>query len=95
MNIGIKIFAGISLLLIFGVAAAECRKAQVCDDYGNNCRVQQICSSTLDIPSIEVDPLRPLPSMQIKPLPSVGLPPLGTSKCEYKQVNGQWQNVCQ
>lgn len=78
-----------------GASNAECRKAQVCDDFGMNCRVQQICSSTTDLPSIELDPLTPLPSTRLKPLPSVGLPPLGARQCEYKQVNGQWQNVCQ
>ncbi|MOA00764.1 hypothetical protein D3C78_1201380 [compost metagenome] len=77
-----------------GLADASCRKAQVCNDFGMNCRVQQICDSTTDLPSIEVDPIPPLPSTELKPLPSVGLPPLGTSKCEYKQVNGQWLNVC-
>lgn len=28
-------------------------------------------------------------------LPSVSLPPLGATECEYKQVNGIWQNICQ
>jgi hypothetical protein len=32
--------------------------------------------------------------MELKPLPSLALPPLGSSKCEYMQVNGRWQNVC-
>ncbi len=72
---------------------AECRKAQVCDDSGMNCRVQDICDSTLDLPSVELPPLKPLPSTELKPLPSLDLPPLGTTKCEYKQVNGQWQNI--
>jgi hypothetical protein len=76
------------------VANAKCRKAQVCDDYGMNCKVQQICGSSLDLPSIEVAPIRPLPSTRLKPLPSVQLPPLGTTRCQYKQVNGIWQNVC-
>ncbi|MBB3062014.1 hypothetical protein FHS09_002858 [Microbulbifer rhizosphaerae] len=79
---------------VITTAGAECRKAQVCDDYGRNCQVRQICDSTLDLPSIEVDPLKPLPSTDLKPLPSLELPPLGTTKCEYKQVNGHWQNVC-
>jgi hypothetical protein len=76
------------------IAEAKCRKAQVCDDYGMNCRIQDICDSTLDLPSVELAPLTPLPSTQLKPLPSVALPPLGTSKCEYMQVNGKWRNVC-
>ncbi|WP_441002653.1 hypothetical protein [Pseudocolwellia agarivorans] len=73
---------------------AKCRKAHVCDDYGQNCQVQQTCDSQLDLPSIEVTPIQPLPSTRIKPLPSTTLPPLGTSRCQYKQVNGVWQNVC-
>ena len=87
----------VAVIILFGmvtIAEAQCRKAQVCDDYGMNCRVQQICDSTLDLPSIDVDPLTPLPSTDLKPLPSVDLPPLGTTKCKYKQVNGIWQNVC-
>ena len=75
-------------------AYAECRRAHVCDNYGQNCRYQDICDSTLDLPSVGLNPLPALPSMDLKPLPSMELPPLGTSKCEYKQVNGQWQNIC-
>ena len=73
----------------------QCRKSNVCDDYGQNCRAQDICDSTLDLPSTGLAPLTPLPSMELKPLPSMKLPPLGTSRCDYKQVNGRWQNVCQ
>ncbi len=74
---------------------AQCQLAQVCDDYGNNCRVRQICKTTMDLPGINLPPLQPLPSMELKPLPSMQLPPLGTTRCEYKQVNGRWMNVCQ
>jgi len=77
-----------------GSVEAICHKAQVCDDYGMNCQVQDICDSSIDVPSVDVTPIQPLPSTEIKPLPSVGLPPLGTTRCEYKQVNGHWQNVC-
>lgn len=76
------------------IAEGACRKAQVCDDYSMNCRVQDVCDSTLDLPSTGLAPLRPLPSTQLKPLPSVGLPPLGTTNCQYMQVNGRWQNIC-
>ena len=89
--------AVIAIVLVVGlanIADARCRKSQVCDDYGNNCRVEDICDSTLDLPSVELAPLRPLPSMDLKPLPSLELPPLGTTKCQYMQVNGRWQNVC-
>lgn len=76
-------------------ASAECKSSNVCDDYGHNCQAQDICDSTLDLPSINLPPLQPLPTMELKPLPSLELPPLGTSKCQYMQVNGRWQNVCQ
>jgi len=52
---------------------AKCRKAHVCDDYGQNCKMRQICDSQLDLPSIEVTPIKPLPSTNLKPLPSVKL----------------------
>lgn len=94
-----KISSFLFVVIVFASGAstnaeAKCRRAQVCDDNGMNCRAQDICDSTLDLPSVEIDPLKPLPSTELKPLPSISLPPLGTSKCEYKQVNGQWQNVC-
>lgn len=73
---------------------AVCKKSQVCDDYGMNCQVQDVCDSSLDLPSVELVPLTSLPSTELKPLPSVSLPPLGTTQCQYMQVNGQWQNVC-
>lgn len=80
---------------VYSVTAfAQCRSSYVCDDFGNNCHVQDICENNLDLPSTNLPPLQPLPSMELKPLPSMSLPPLGTSKCEYMQVNGQWQNVC-
>ena len=74
---------------------AMCHKAQVCDDHGMNCHVRDVCDSTMDLPSTELPPLTPLPSTQLKPLPSMSLPPLGTTRCRYMQVNGAWQNVCQ
>ena len=89
-----KILLVITLLAISTMSYGMCRKSNVCDDYGRNCRVQDICDSVIDIPSAGIPPIRPLPSIEIKPLPSLALPPLGTSKCEYKQVNGRWQNVC-
>ena len=88
-----KILLTITLLAISTMSYAMCRKSNVCDDYGHNCRVQDICDSSLDLPSVGLAPLT-LPTMELKPLPSLALPPLGTSKCEYKQVNGHWQNVC-
>ena len=95
MKIAAKAVVATVLVVGFAnIAGAACRKSQVCDDYGNNCRVQDICDSKLDLPSVELAPLRPLPSMELKPLPSMELPPLGTSQCQYMQVNGRWQNVC-
>ena len=86
----------VCLLLLFSAASlAVCQKSQICDDYGMNCQVRDVCDSTLDLPSVGLAPLPPLPSMELKPLPSMQLPPLGTSRCQQMQVNGRWQNVCQ
>lgn len=85
------------ILVAVGISAtaeAKCRKSWVCDDYGQNCKTQQICDSKLDLPSTNVTPIKPLPSTKVKPLPSTKVPPIGTKKCEYKQVNGLWKNVC-
>ena len=81
-------------LILSATSYAECRRAHVCDDYGQNCRYMDICDDSLDLPSVDIDPLPSLPSTELKPLPSLELPPLGTSNCEYKQVNGRWQNIC-
>lgn len=95
MKIGSRLFIGAIIAFgILDISEANCRKAQVCDDHGMNCQVQDLCDSTIDLPSVGLAPLTPLPSTQLKPLPSVGLPPLGTAQCQYMQVNGQWQNVC-
>jgi len=81
--------------LLYSVgASAECMKSNVCDDEGQNCHAQDICTSTLDLPSINLPPLEPLPSMEVKPLPSMQLPPIGTTQCQYQQVDGRWQNIC-
>jgi len=88
------VFAAVVAFSVSTTADAKCRRAYVCDDFGMNCRYQDVCDSTLDLPSVDIDPLPALPSMKLKPLPSLDLPPLGTTKCEYKQVNGEWQNVC-
>lgn len=76
-------------------ANAACRKSYVCDDYGRNCRYQDVCDNAMDLPSIGLNPLPPLPTMELKPLPSMQLPPLGTTNCRQMMVNGQWQNICQ
>lgn len=90
-----NILLAVLLMSAVTFSQATCRKEQVCDDFGMNCSVKQVCDSSIDLPSIGLDPIKPLPSTEIKPLPSVSLPPLGTTKCEYKQVNGIWKNVCQ
>ena len=91
----LKTFAFCVLFLHSMESLATCQKVQVCDDYGMNCQVRDICDSTMDLPSVGLAPLPPLPSMEVKPLPSMQLPPLGTSRCQQMQVNGHWQNVCQ
>lgn len=83
------------IYLFSTVSMAVCQKAQICDDYGMNCQVRDVCESTLDLPSVGLAPLPPLPSMEIKPLPSMQLPPLGTTRCQQIQVNGRWQNLCE
>jgi len=81
--------------LLFPVAvSAECISSQICDDFGQNCRVRDLCSSITDLPSTNMPLIQPLPSTELKPLPALTLPPLGTSNCQYMQVNGKWRNVC-
>jgi hypothetical protein len=46
------------------------------------------------LPSTNLTPLTPLPTLKFKPLPSLKLPPIGTTRCDYMQVNGVWQNIC-
>jgi len=95
MNIiQIIIFCGIAILTLTVNSHATCRRSYVCDDRGYNCQYMDICDDSLDLPSVDVDPIPSVPSTDLKPLPSVDVPPIGTSKCEYKQVNGRWQNVC-
>lgn len=93
MKIGYIIF--ISLFLgISTIVDAKCRKSYVCGDHGSNCRYMDICDSTIDLPSIDINPLPAMPATRLKPLKSIDLPPLGTSQCEYEQVNGRWRNIC-
>jgi len=95
MNIMQKVtLIGIASQIISSAAYAECRRSYVCDDYGSNCQYTDICDDSLDLPSVDIDPLPSLPTGHLKPLPSLDLPPLGTSQCEYKQVDGEWKNVC-
>ena len=80
MNFKSKYFVlVVAIMSITPVANAACRKAQVCDDNGMNCKVQQVCDSTIDLPSIKVAPITPLPSIKPKPLPSLQLPPVGSN----------------
>lgn len=94
MRISSNIIFVVALILVSGSVEAVCRKSHVCDDDGVNCRVMDVCENSLDVPSINVTPLPPIPTLDVKPLPSTELPPVGTSHCEYKQVNGHWQNLC-
>ena len=94
MKLSIIIVIFFVITMFSSISYSACRSSYVCDDWGNNCKYMDVCDNTLDLPSINVDPIPALPSMKLKPLPSMKLPPLGTTDCEYKQVNGQWQNVC-
>jgi hypothetical protein len=89
-----KIFFLLASFAVSAVSYAACTRSWVCDDYGKNCRVQQICENNLDLPGINLPGLTPMPSMELKPMPSISLPPLGTKRCRQMQVNGRWQNVC-
>ncbi len=82
-----------TIFLGFTLADAVCTNSYICDDYGRNCHYQDVCDSTIDLPSTNV-PMPSLPNIDLKPLPSIQIPPLGTSHCEYMQVNGRWENVC-
>lgn len=82
------------VLLASAMAQGACRSSYVCDDYGQNCRYVDICDSTIDLPSMNLPPIPPLPTIEIKPLPSMALPPIGTSQCRYMMVDGRWQNIC-
>jgi hypothetical protein len=85
----------ILVIVLFATNAfGVCRSSYVCDDGGYNCRYVDICDNTYDLPSINVPPIPALPSVELKPLPSINVPPIGTSRCQYMQVNGRWQNVC-
>ena len=92
----VRIVAILAILyfVFFSEARAECNKANVCDDDGKNCRVVDVCDSYLDLPDVGVAPLKSLPPVRPKPLPSATLPPLGTIECEYRQVDGKWQELC-
>jgi len=82
----------LSFFLFSNLASAYCTKSYVCN--GGNCGYIDVCDSTLDLPSTNIQPIQPLPSIELEPLPSLELPPIGTTQCEYMQVNGNWQNVC-
>lgn len=94
MNLIYRFIIVAFIISIFSYSAySECRSSYVCDDDGN-CQYMDVCDSSIDLPSVNLDPLPALPPTELKPLPSLDLAPLGTSKCEYVQVNGEWQNVC-
>ena len=84
----------IALTLISQPVLAKCYKSNVCDDLGQNCEAIDICDNVLDLPSTNFAPLTPLPTLKFKPLPSLRVPPIGTTQCDYMQVNGRWQNIC-
>lgn len=84
------------LTLSFGSQTlfAKCSKSNVCDDLGQNCEAIDICDNLFDAPAKNFAPLTPMPTLKFKPLPSLRVPPIGTTQCDYMQVNGRWQNVC-
>ena len=89
-----NLIALIVLTLISQPVFAKCYKSNVCDDLGQNCEAIDICDNVFDAPATNFAPLTPLPTLKFKPLPSLRVPPIGTTQCDYMQVNGRWQNVC-
>lgn len=88
------------MCVINALAYGACHVKQVCNDYGMNCQPQQICDSTLDIPSTEIAPLQPVQVPSIKPIDIPSVPPIGTTHCEQRWVCGNynncaWKEVCQ
>lgn len=85
------------MVLSFPLAShADCVKKRVCDSWGQNCKLQDVCDSKFDHPDIGMVPL-PEPGIpQPRPIENKTLiPPAGTTQCKLKLVNGFWQNVCQ
>ena len=42
------------LLAVVGNAYAKCERVSICDDYGMNCRTQQLCDNSYDVPGVNV-----------------------------------------
>lgn len=82
----------LALSLLSFNAYATCQQSYVC--YKGHCRYIDVCETTLDLPSTNVRPIESLPTLEIEPLPSLELPPIGTTSCQYMQVNGHWKNIC-
>lgn len=90
-----KTLIAILLGVCFSISAhATCYSSYVCDGSGANCGYQDVCDSAVDMPSINIQPMPSMPTTAIQPMPSMAIPPIGTSQCQYVQVNGAWQNVC-
>lgn len=75
--VGLAVLLLAATLWLGSPVEARCRRSQVCDDFGQNCQVEDLCDSRMGLPSTNLPPLPPLPSTKLKPLPPTGLPPLG------------------
>lgn len=89
----LPVLLGLVSMLFAIPSYAVCHKQQVCDGMGN-CEIEDICQSTLDLPSVEVDPIMRPYAPSIQPIQMPIIPPIGTTSCRLRQVNGYWQNVC-
>lgn len=104
-NLYIRVIAMIAAILM-GVVIASTAKAAckwVWIDHDGNAltpaKRTQVCDNTYDPPVIQTPEIRPIQPVQPRPTrPLLGLPPLGTTKCEILRVyeNGKWvrKKVC-
>jgi hypothetical protein len=87
-------------LLTFCISFALTSQARAeCTCQCVNGRMQPLCSSSLDLPSICPPAICPIMSPSIASINPPTIPPLGTTSCRQARVcdqfgNCRWQQVC-